>query len=244
MDEHKLSKEDKKRLIITSTILVIFIGIIITFIVLGWNYIYGIFKRDEEVLNKIETFLNKTGSWAWLILILFMIFQVVFAVLPNGPFEMLAGLMYGVPLGVVISLVGSTLGTLVVILLVKAFGKGFASLFVNLRDSNKYKLLNDRKRCLVMMFGLLLIPGLPKDFLAFLVPFTKVKTWQYLILNLIARTPVTIFSVMFGDSLMSGNFALSLTLGIIAAVIGLVCIIFNKKIVSLFDKKNLPENDA
>lgn len=233
----KMSKEDKRRIIITSSILGVFIILCIVLIIVFWDYIYGLFTRDEKVINDIENMLTKYGSWAWLILLFLMILQVVFAVLPNGPFEMIAGIMYGPFKGILIALAGATLGALIVILLVKAFGKGFAGLFVNLKDGQKYKLLNDEKRCLVVMFGLLIIPGIPKDFLAFLVPFTKIKTWKFLIINLIARTPVTIFSVLFGDSIRSGNYALSISLGIVALIIGLICIIFNKKIVSLFSSK-------
>ena len=233
----KISKEDKRRIIITSSILGVFIILCIVLIIVFWDYIYGLFTRDEKVINDIENMLTRYGSWAWLILLFLMILQVVFAVLPNGPFEMIAGIMYGPFKGILIALAGATLGALIVILLVKAFGKGFAGLFVNLKDGQKYKLLNDEKRCLVVMFGLLIIPGIPKDFLAFLVPFTKIKTWKFLIINLIARTPVTIFSVLFGDSIRSGNYALSISLGIVALIIGLICIIFNKKIVSLFSSK-------
>lgn len=233
----KMSKEDKRRIIITSSILGAFIILCVVLIIVFWDYIYGLFTRDEKVINDIENMLTKYGSWAWLILLFFMILQVVFAVLPNGPFEMIAGIMYGPFKGILIALAGATLGALIVILLVKAFGKGFAGLFVNLKDGQKYKLLNDEKRCLVVMFGLLIIPGIPKDFLAFLVPFTKIKTWKFLIINLIARTPVTIFSVLFGDSIRSGNYALSISLGIVALIIGLICVIFNKKIVSLFSSK-------
>lgn len=233
----KMSKEDKRRIIITFSILGVFIILCIVLIIVFWDYIYGLFTRDEKVINDIENMLTKYGSWAWLILLFLMILQVVFAVLPNGPFEMIAGIMYGPFKGILIALAGATLGALIVILLVKAFGKGFAGLFVNLKDGQKYKLLNDEKRCLVVMFGLLIIPGIPKDFLAFLVPFTKIKTWKFLIINLIARTPVTIFSVLFGDSIRSGNYALSISLGIVALIIGLICIIFNKKIVSLFSSK-------
>ena len=233
----KMSKEDKRRIIITSSILGVFIILCIVLIIVFWDYIYGLFTRDEKVINDIENMLTKYGSWAWLILLFLMILQVVFAVLPNGPFEMIAGIMYGPFKGILIALAGATLGALIVILLVKAFGKGFAGLFVNLKDGQKYKLLNDEKRCLVVMFGLLIIPGIPKDFLAFLVPFTKIKTWKFLIINLIARTPVTIFSVLFGDSIRSGNYALSISLGIVALIIGLICVIFNKKIVSLFSSK-------
>ncbi len=238
MERDELSKNNnKKRIIITSTILVVFLGLIVFLIVYYWDYVYGLITKDEAITKEIEALVEKAGPWAWLVLIFLIMLQVLFAVIPNGVFEMLAGIVYGPFLGVIIACVGISVGTLVVILLVKSFGRGFANLFVDLKDEEKYKFINDKKRCMFVMFGLLIIPGLPKDFLAFLVPFTKVKTWEYLILNIIGRLPTIIISVLFGDSLMNGNYSLTIILMCIGVVVGLICIIFNKQFSKLICKE-------
>lgn len=238
MEELKKRIIDKKRIIITSIALVIFLSGMIFFIIKFWPYLVGLLKDDEEVRNELISILESNGKWAWLILILCLMLQVVFAIIPNGAFEMIAGLFYGPWLGSLISLVGSTLGCIVVILLVRAFGKGFASLFVNLEDSKKLAFLHDEKRCLILLFGFLIIPGLPKDFVIFLVPFTSIKIWKFVIVNLVARAPATIISAVLGNSLMTGNFNLGLILMGSFALIGILCLVFNKRIVGFFDKHN------
>ncbi len=242
MDEQVKKRIDKKRIIITSVVLCIFIGVMIFLIVKFWPYLIGLLRDDEEVRNELIQILESKGKWAWLLLILCLMIQVIFAIIPNGAFEMIAGLFYGPWLGSIISLVGSTLGCIVVIILVRAFGKGFASLFVNLEDSKKLAFLRDEKRCLILLFGFLIIPGLPKDFVVFLVPFTSIKIWKFVLVNLFARAPATIISAVLGNSLMTGDFNLGLILMGTFALIGVLCLIFNKKIVAFFDKNNENNN--
>ena len=57
MEKRKLNKNDLRRVIITSIILAIFVALIVTFIVLFWDDIYGLIKKDEETIKKIENLL-------------------------------------------------------------------------------------------------------------------------------------------------------------------------------------------
>lgn len=242
-NKKKFSRAEITRIIISFVVLAAFLGALIYIVIRFWPYIIGLLKNDENVKNQIIQMFENFGHYAWAILLLCMILQVVFAILPNGIFEVVTGLIYGQAIGVVISLVGTSLGCLLVISLVRLFGKGFASLFVNLDNQNsKFKFLHDEKRCLVLIFGYLFIPGLPKDFIVFLVPFMNVKVYKFLIVNLIARTPSTIVSVFLGDSLMTGNLGLGILLFGIATIIGALCLIFNKKIVNFLEKSEKKES--
>ena len=164
------------------------------------------------------------------------VFQTVLAVIPSGPVVIIAGMMYDPWIAVLICLVGQTLGALVVIGLVKLFGYTFISLFVDLEKVKQFRILNNEKKCAVLMFSYSLIPLLPKDPLAFIVPFTKVKTWVFLLITFVARTPMTIVSVVFGNSLISGEFGLGIIIAGISALLALLCFIFNNKIVNWLDK--------
>lgn len=86
------------------------------------------------------------------------------------------------------------------------------------------------------MFSYLLIPFLPKDPIAFIVPFTKVKIRYFILINLFARLPMTIVSVIFGNSVITGNYIASIVIGSISFILALLCFIFNKKIIDILDK--------
>lgn len=234
-------EEDKKRKykIIRIVIQVILIGILIGLAIYGCVMLYPIFSRmqkDREYLNEVLMHIRSYGNISWLILIGMQIVQTILAIIPAGPVVILTGMLYPPVIAVIICLVGQTLGALVVIGLVKLFGYSFLALFVDPEQSKKFKILDDGTRCGVLMFSYLLIPFLPKDPIAFLVPFTKVRVRYFILIYTFARLPMTIVSVIFGNSLVTGNYVASIVIGSISFLLAIICFIFNKKIVAWLDQ--------
>lgn len=232
------SKKKKYR-IIRITIQVILIISLLALIIYATVMLYPIFNRmqkDEEYLNEIINQIQSYGSISWLILISLQIAQTVLAIIPAGPIVIITGMLYHPAIAVIICLVGQTLGALAVVGLVKLFGYSFLALFIDPEQPKKFKLLEDGKKCGVLMFSYLLIPFLPKDPIAFIVPFTKVKIRYFILINLFARLPMTIVSVIFGNSFITGNYVASIVIGSISFTLAILCFIFNKKIVAFLDK--------
>ncbi|MDE7161619.1 MAG: VTT domain-containing protein [Anaeroplasmataceae bacterium] len=233
-------EQKKKRYkIIRITIQIIILLGFLALIIYATIKLYPIFTRiqkDEDYLNQILDQIHSYGSISWLILIGMQIVQTVLAIIPAGPIVILTGMLYPPAIAVIISLVGQTLGALVVIGLVKLFGYSFLALFIDPEQPKKFKLLEDGKKCGVLMFSYLLLPFFPKDPIAFIVPFTKVKIRYFVIIHLIARLPMTIVSVIFGNSVVSGNFLASIIIGCISFILAILCFIFNKRIVAFLDK--------
>ena len=223
------------RIIIQTTVTVLLLlGVVIACVKL-----YPIFVRiqnDEVYRNEIVSQIQSTGIWGGLILILIQVLQTVLAVIPSGPVVIIAGMMYPSWIAVLICLFGQTLGALLVIGLVKLFGYTFISLFVDIKKVKQLKLLNNEKKCAVLMFSYSLIPFLPKDPLAFIVPFTKVKIWVFLLITFIARIPMTIVSVVFGNSIISGEFGIGIIIICISLTLSILCFIYNNKIVTYLDR--------
>ena len=242
MEETKNNKLRIIRIIIQAVVLIL----LVVFSIIACIKLYPIFSKiqnDEMYRNEVVAQIQSTGFWGGFILILIQVFQTVLAVIPSGPVVIIAGMMYDPWIAVLICLIGQTLGALVVIGLVKLFGYTFISLFVDLEKVKQFKLLNNEKKCAVLMFSYSLIPLLPKDPLAFIVPFTKVKTWVFLIITFVARMPMTIVSVVFGNSLISGEFGLGIIIACISGLLALVCFIFNNKIVEYLEKLSVKKSE-
>lgn len=242
MEETKNNKLRIIRIIIQAVVLIL----LVVFSIIACIKLYPIFSKiqnDEMYRNEVVAQIQSTGFWGGFILILIQVFQTVLAVIPSGPVVIIAGMMYDPWIAVLICLIGQTLGVLVVIGLVKLFGYTFISLFVDLEKVKQFKLLNNEKKCAVLMFSYSLIPLLPKDPLAFIVPFTKVKTWVFLIITFVARMPMTIVSVVFGNSLISGEFGLGIIIACISGLLALVCFIFNNKIVEYLEKLSVKKSE-
>ncbi len=242
MEETKNNKLRIIRIIIQAVVLIL----LVVFAIIACIKLYPIFNKiqnDEIYRNEVVAQIQSTGFWGGFILILIQVFQTVLAVIPSGPVVIIAGMMYDPWIAVLICLIGQTLGALVVMGLVKLFGYTFISLFVDLEKVKQFKLLNNEKKCAVLMFSYSLIPLLPKDPLAFIVPFTKVKTWVFLIITFVARMPMTIVSVVFGNSLISGEFGLGIIIACISGLLALVCFIFNNKIVEYLEKLSVKKSE-
>ena len=231
--------ESKRYKVVRIIIQSILLALLLLGVVIACIKLYPIFIRiqnDEIYRNEIVEQIQSTGIWGGLILISIQVVQTILAIIPSGPVVIIAGMMYEPWIAVLICLIGQTLGALLVIGLVKLFGYTFISLFVDLEKVKQFKILKNEKKCAVLMFSYSLIPLLPKDPLAFVVPFTKVKTWVFLVITFVARTPMTIVSVVFGNSIISGEFGLGIIIAGISLLLAILCFIFNNKIVNYLDK--------
>lgn len=239
-------KKNKLKIIriVIQAILIVGILVLAVFAVIKLYPIFMKINDDEAYRQMIIDKISAYGNFSWLILIGIQIVQTILAVIPSGPVVIITGIMYNPWVASIICLVGQTLGAVIVIYLVKLFGYTFISLFIDPEQTKKFKILQDGKRCGVLMFSYLLIPLLPKDPIAFIVPFTKVKVKHFIWINLVARTPMTIVTSFLGSSIVTGNYIISLVLGIICGILALLCFIFNKKIVDYIDKITMKINTS
>ncbi len=238
MDE--LSVENKKkykkiRIIIQIIIILIILALLIFLTIKIYPIAINI-QNDEEyrenILNKIKGF----GSFSWAIILGAQILQTILAIIPAGPIVIISGMLYNPFISLIICIIGQTIGAVLVFLLVKALGVKFLALIFDPDVIKNSRFLRSETKTEVLMFGYYLIPALPKDIIAFVAPFTKIKLKNFIIINLIARIPMTIVSTLTGSSLINGNYWLTLTLAIISLILALLCFIFNGKIVKFIDK--------
>lgn len=241
-DIEKQKKQKRVRLIIQIIVIILLLAMAVGFTI----YLLPIFVRiqnDEAFRNTVVSHISRLGKWSWIALIFIQVIQAILCVIPAGPVVILTGMLYNSFIAVIITIVGQTLGALAIIWLVKIFGKSFIGYFIDPSSTTKFTILKDRKRCCVLMFSYLLIPVLPKDPIAFIVPFTEVKIRDFIWINTIARLPMTFVSVYFGSSIIDGNIGTGFIIGCIVAVISILCFIFNKQITNLLDKL-IPSKDA
>ncbi len=238
MDE--LSQEKKKlykriRLIIQIIVIsIVLIGI--TYLTIKLFPIMLKIQNDEEYRNLVIDKIEHFGSFSWALILLAQIVQTVLAVIPAGPIVMISGMLYNPVVSVILCILGQTIGAVVVYYLVKGLGVRFVALMVDPDMIKNSKMLRSETKTGVLMFGYYLVPALPKDIIAFIAPFTKIKVRTFIIINLIARIPMTIVSVLMGSSLISGSYVLCIVLAIISLLLALVCFICNNKIVIFIDK--------
>ena len=192
----------------------------ITALVVAFTF-FAFSLTNVERRESFRVFLEQFGIFGWVILLFIQIFQIIIAIIPGEPIELLAGVVCGATGGLVLCLLGIFIGTLIVYMLVKKFGSGIAEAFIERKNLDRFKFLQDEKKLELLVFLLFFIPGTPKDVLTYFVPLTKINTKMYFIIATLARIPSVITSTLMGDSLAEGNYTATI---IVFGVTAVLCI--------------------
>ena len=180
-----------------------------------------------EICEKVRGY----GAFAPIIFMLLMAFQVIIAFIPGGPLELIGGMLFGSGLGLLVTVAGAFLGTLCVFLLVQRFGKPLVDFFVPEEKAKKLKILQDEEKLEFWVFVLFLIPGIPKDLLTYLVPLTRIRGRDFLLLSTLGRFPSLAASVLVGDSLSEGRYRLAVCICAGAALLTFIGLQIKNRII-------------
>lgn len=179
------------------------------------------------------------GSLGYLIIISLNALQVILFILPGEVFEIISGLMYGPYLGLLVVELGIMLGSFIILSIIKLFPPKSGKFKSYLQKKKLFSVLENAKQTEIIIFFITLIPCLPKDILLFIVPYSKIKTPKFLLINALARIPSIISSTYFGSSLLKGNYKLAFIILGLQALVGVIGLIFNKQILKLLTRKSI-----
>jgi len=194
-------------------------------------------KNDKDKFNEAITKIQSYGKWSFLIIIGLQIFQVLFMIIPSGPIVLASGIMFNPFIATLVCLIGQTLGVTIIYILVKIFGYNLVRIFVDEEKIKENRLIKNKERTMILLIGYLFIPMLPKDIVAFICPFTKIKLLPFILINFFVRIPMTISTVLISNSLISGNYILAVIFALLSLILAIICFIFNKQIVAKLEQR-------
>ena len=228
----KLTKTD----IIRLSAIIIFIIITVAAAILSVPLIKELSTGHGRalIIQKVRSF----GAFGWILFLGVQILQVIVALIPGEPVEILGGILFGTFGGFFLCSAGALLGTIIIFYLVKKVGYPLVNAFVPPEKIKKFKFLNDEKKLETVIFILYLIPGTPKDVLTYIVPLTDIKPFNFFILMTLARIPSIISSTFAGANLADGNWFATILIFIITAIIGLIGIYYNENFIKKIKSKN------
>lgn len=192
--------------------------------------------KDAEVREEFLEYLTSLGAEGFLVMVGIQTLQVILAILPGEPIEVLAGTMYGTWGGLAICLIGLCIGTFTIYFLVKLLGKRFVNILFSEKNVKRFSFLSDNKKLEIVMFILFFIPGTPKDLLTYIAPLTPIKPLHYFCISIFARIPSVVSSTYAGATITDGDYAKTIIVFAITGTLGLLGIIFNNKIIELLRK--------
>jgi len=222
-----IMKKGKIRLII---LLSIFAVCAVVLTIISWPFIQNL--KDAEYREGISDWVKSIGFKGVVFLFGIQVLQIFIAVIPGGPIQLMAGMAYGALGGFAIIMAGVIFTSTLVFFLVRRFGLPLLKHFFGEKELNAWGFLKDSKKITRVIFILYLIPGMPKDLLTWLAPLTNISLPVFVVIISIARIPAILTSTITGDSMMEGNWILSISLFFIIAATGLLGMWLKDKIIS------------
>ncbi len=217
--------------------------LIIAILVIATIYMMPIIKQINTPEGQEEFKAKITNSGITGILILFglELAQIVLAILPGEPIEILAGICFGPIWGTIFLMISVFIVTCIIYFLVKKFGRDFIYEFFPKEKVNKLensKLFKDEKKIELVMIILFLIPGTPKDLLVYIGGLLPIKTSRFLAISTLLRFPSIISSTIAGANIIEGQWKAGILAYIITfAITFIVIFIINK-----LDKNKVTES--
>ncbi len=183
----------------------------------------------------MRAFVESLGPFGFLGFILLQIVQVVAAPIPGEVTGLLGGFLYGTVLGVVLSTIGLTIGSYIAFALARTFGRPFVERFVDKRVMKRFDyLLHHRGAFLV--FLLFLIPGLPKDYLCYILGLGHLSTTEFLVIGGTGRLFGTILLTLGGSFIRHHQYRRFFVLAGVAIIVVLAAMAYRDKLERLFRK--------
>ena len=214
--------------------LIAFVVLVLAAIALVWPHVHALF--EEGGLDLVIEQVKNAGPAGVLILLLMQFLQVVVAFIPGEITQVAAGMLYGPWWGALIILFGCVISSAFVYTVVHKLGAPFVRAMVPEKWLAKFDKLEKTGKLNVIVFILFLIPGLPKDTFTYLVPLTSMPMKEFLLLTTLGRIPGVVVSTYAANGFMEGRILESVALFAVLAVIALVGVVFNERIVGFFGR--------
>ena len=186
--------------------------------------------RTEEGKMAMEKIINDLGVFGPLIFVAAEVVQIILALIPGGPVEIIGGAVFGPLKGLILCEIGIFIATVIIYNLVKKFGRPIVNTFVSEEKFKKFKFLRDEKKLELVVFIFLMIPGTPKDVITYIASLTDIKAIRFYFIAAVARIPALTLCVLFGGSLYERNYTFAVIIFSITAVVGITGILLNGKI--------------
>lgn len=169
--------------------------------------------------KQFKAFIDGYGFWGYGIMMFVQVAQVIVALIPGEFVEFVSGTLYGTFGGLIFCMIGVAIGQAAIFFSVKFFGRSLVEKAAGSKTMNRFKFLSSERKLRTIIFILYFVPGTPKDLITYIVPMTKIKFLDFMIISLFARIPSILSSTMAGGAYYDNNL---LAVIIVYGIIGII----------------------
>lgn len=200
---------------------------------------FNVLKDPNEVKNIIMSY----GNYSILAYILLQILQVLAFFIPGEIIQIAGGYIYGTIWGSVLSIIGITLGSAMAYGFSSYYGKPLVNKIISKKDLRFFDRILNIGSINIIVFLLYLIPGIPKDALAYICGISSIGFKDFIKYSTIARIPGIVVSAYFGAKINGGNKLLLISIAAISICLFIVGVFKGERIVKGLMKKSYARDD-
>lgn len=216
----------------------IIISLLVIFLIyVGYVYYHKYFNALKSPEN-IKKMIIGYGKYGVLVFIGLQILQVVAFFIPGEIIQVAGGYIYGTLMGSLISLLGITIGSIIIYGICNKYGKPFVQKIISDKDIKFFDNIKNKGNIKYIIFILYLIPGLPKDALAYICGVSDIKGKDFLLYSTLGRIPGIIISAYFGYNITVKNHIGLIVIAISMSVLFIAGVLKGEAIISKFTNKN------
>lgn len=193
-----------------------------------------VFSKDSAQI--VIDYLKSHEQQSVLIIIALQIVQVIICILPGQPIQFASSYMFGILRGFSLSIIGAFIGAAISFYLAKILGSDMLQILFDKDKVVDYQRKLNSSKGLLIVILIYLIPGVPKDLVAYVAGISEMKFKPFIILSTLGRSPGMIGSLLLGHYYGEGNYRAIIILSVIVAIVLIICFIFRKKIMYMLDK--------
>lgn len=176
--------------------------------------------------QRIRAYLNEWGAWAPVASVLLMLLQGIFAPIPASVIQLSNGVVFGIFWGAVLNVIGQMAGAGAGFLIARFIGRNAAEKLVGRFEKQQYVEDWLKQWGAKALFLIRAIPGMPSDFVSYLLGLSRMPARTYFIVSFVGYIPQSIAYSWLGDYatqyfwwIVLGGFGVSF---VIAGVVWLV----------------------
>ncbi|MHC6178601.1 TVP38/TMEM64 family protein [Clostridium sp. JNZ X4-2] len=196
------------------------------------KYIY-IF-RDP---NKIKNIVMSYGRYGISVFLLIQVLQVVAFFIPGEIIQIAGGYIYGTLFGSILSIIGITAGSILGCSVSRIYGKPLVNKIISKRHLRFFDKILQLGSVNSIVFLLYLIPGIPKDILAYICGISSISLRNFVLCSTLGRLPGIIISTYFGSNIYSGNKIVLIIIAVMMTLLFVIGILKGEKIIAKMVKK-------
>ena len=231
-----MKKQKVKVFKLTMTILAI--AIIVGIIIYMFPVMRKLSTKEGQLAFKEKV--SSSGILGLLMLFALQVAQIFLIIIPGEPIEILAGMCYGPIWGTIFIMVSAGIISTIIFSLVIKYGKRFVYNFCDkwkVAKIENSKLFKNPNKIEMIMFILFLLPGTPKDLLAYIAGLLPINPVKFVLISVFARFPSVISSTLAGANLAVGDWKKSIVMYLSIVFVAIIVILIANK----FDKDKLAE---